>query len=133
MILTDSRPRNPSTRRISSVTAALASARSRLAVCSADAFAARVPATRDASTIRLAPKPAFRSKAKRVIHLFMAGAPSQLDLFDFKPELVKLEGKPLPPSMIGGQRYAFIRRMRPCSARGSSSPSTASAASNSRR
>jgi hypothetical protein len=39
----------------------------------------------------------------------MAGAPSQLDLFDFKPALAKLEGKPLPPSVIGGQRYAFIR------------------------
>ena len=39
----------------------------------------------------------------------MAGAPSQLDLFDYKPELAKLEGKPLPPEVIGGQRYAFIR------------------------
>ena len=58
----------------------------------------------------LAPeKPHFAGKAKRVIHLFMAGAPSQLDLFDYKPELAKLEGKPLPPSVIGGQRYAFIR------------------------
>jgi uncharacterized protein (DUF1501 family) len=58
----------------------------------------------------LAPKkPHFTPSAKRVIHLFMAGAPSHLDLFDPKPELAKLEGKPLPPSVIGGQRYAFIR------------------------
>jgi uncharacterized protein (DUF1501 family) len=58
----------------------------------------------------LTPKaPHFAPKAKRVIHLFMAGAPSQLDLFDPKPALTKLEGKPLPPSVIGGQRYAFIR------------------------
>src|SRR6267154_1055751 len=58
----------------------------------------------------LAPKkPHFAGKAKAVIHLFMAGAPSQLDLFDYKPELAKLEGKPLPPSVIAGQRYAFIR------------------------
>ena len=58
----------------------------------------------------LAPRmPHFPAKAKAVIHLFMAGAPSQLDLFDYKPELKKLEGKPLPPSVIGGQRYAFIR------------------------
>ncbi|HEY7157707.1 MAG TPA: DUF1501 domain-containing protein [Gemmataceae bacterium] len=58
----------------------------------------------------LAPRrPHFAPKAKRVIHLFMAGAPSQLDLFDYKPQLAKLEGKPLPPSVIGGQRYAFIR------------------------
>jgi hypothetical protein len=53
--------------------------------------------------------PHFAPRAKRVIHLFMAGAPSQLDLFDPKPELARLEGKPLPPSVIGGQRYAFIR------------------------
>ena len=53
--------------------------------------------------------PHFAPKAKRVIHLFMAGAPSQLDLFDYKPELAKMEGKPIPPSVINGQRYAFIR------------------------
>jgi hypothetical protein len=58
----------------------------------------------------LAPRqPHFPAKAKHVIHLFMAGAPSQLDLFDYKPDLAKLQGKPLPPSVIGGQRYAFIR------------------------
>jgi hypothetical protein len=58
----------------------------------------------------LAPRvPHFAPKAKAVIHLFMAGAPSQLDLFDRKPELAKLEGKPIPPSVIAGQRYAFIR------------------------
>lgn len=54
-------------------------------------------------------KPHFPATAKRVIHLFMAGAPSQLDLFDYKPKLTQLEGKPLPPQVIGGQRYAFIR------------------------
>jgi uncharacterized protein (DUF1501 family) len=48
-------------------------------------------------------------RAKAVIHLFMAGAPSHLELFDYKPELVKYDGKPLPPSIIGDQRYAFIR------------------------
>jgi hypothetical protein len=57
-----------------------------------------------------APKPPhFPGKAKAVIHLFMAGAPSQLDLFDYKPELAKYEGKPIPPEVIRGQRYAFIR------------------------
>ncbi|MCA8976084.1 MAG: DUF1501 domain-containing protein [Planctomycetes bacterium] len=54
-------------------------------------------------------QPHFRPRAKAVIHLFMAGAPSQLELFDPKPELARLEGKPLPPSIIGDQRYAFIR------------------------
>ena len=57
-----------------------------------------------------APKPThFPAKAKRVIYLFMAGAPSQLDLFDYKPTLAKLEGKPIPPEVIKGQRYAFIQ------------------------
>ncbi|HEX5103977.1 MAG TPA: DUF1501 domain-containing protein [Pirellulaceae bacterium] len=53
--------------------------------------------------------PHFPAKAKAVIHLFMAGAPSQLDLFDYKPKLAEYEGKPIPPEVIGGQRYAFIR------------------------
>jgi hypothetical protein len=53
--------------------------------------------------------PHFAPRARAVIHLFMAGAPSQLDLFDYKPLLAKYEGKPLPPTVIGNQRYAFIR------------------------
>ena len=58
----------------------------------------------------LAAKPGHAAgKAKSVIHLFMSGSPSQLDLFDRKPLLAELEGKPLPPSVIGDQRYAFIR------------------------
>jgi uncharacterized protein (DUF1501 family) len=54
-------------------------------------------------------KPHFPGKAKAVIHLFMAGAPSQLDLFDRKPALVKYAGKPIPAEVTGGQRFAFIR------------------------
>jgi len=58
----------------------------------------------------LAPKsPHFPGRAKAVIQLFMAGAPSQLDMFDHKPKLRAMEGKPIPPEVIGGQRYAFIR------------------------
>jgi uncharacterized protein (DUF1501 family) len=58
----------------------------------------------------LAARPShFPARAKAVIHLFMAGAPSQLELFDAKPELTRLEGRPIPPEVIGGQRYAFIR------------------------
>src|SRR6478609_6727322 len=81
-----------------------------LATLLTDAFASRSSAApaHGADPLALRP-PHFAPKAKRVIHLFMAGAPSQLDLFDYKPELAKLEGKPLPPSVIGGQRYAFIR------------------------
>jgi hypothetical protein len=58
----------------------------------------------------LAPRsPHYGPKAKAVIHLFMAGAPSQLDLFDYKPKLAEFAGKPVPPEVVGGQRYAFIR------------------------
>ena len=75
-----------------------------------DSLAGRVRGDVPAIGNPLVPRnPHFMGKAKRVIHLFMAGAPSQLELFDYKPELAKLEGKPLPPSVIGGQRYAFIR------------------------
>ena len=59
----------------------------------------------------LAPRAShFAPRAKAVIHLFMAGAPSQLDLFDHKPKLTEYEGRPLPPEIVGDQRYAFIRR-----------------------
>jgi uncharacterized protein (DUF1501 family) len=54
-------------------------------------------------------QPHFPGKAQAVIQLFMAGAPSQLDMFDHKPKLAAIEGKPIPPEVIGGQRYAFIR------------------------
>src|SRR5439155_20059515 len=54
-------------------------------------------------------KPHFPARAKAVIHLFMAGAPSQLDLFDRKPALVKYAGKPIPPEVTGNRRFAFIR------------------------
>ncbi|MFM1873632.1 MAG: hypothetical protein RL398_3054 [Planctomycetota bacterium] len=58
----------------------------------------------------LAPKrPHFAARAKRVVQLFMGGAPSQYETFSNKPTLAKLQGKPVPPSVIGGQRYAFIR------------------------
>ncbi len=47
-------------------------------------------------------------KAKSVIYLFMAGAPSQFELFEPKQELQKLSGKPLPPSLLEGKRFAFM-------------------------
>ena len=53
--------------------------------------------------------PQFPGKAKSVIYLHMAGAPSQLELFDFKPELQKLNGQDCPPSLLEGKRFAFIR------------------------
>jgi hypothetical protein len=57
----------------------------------------------------LAPKkPHFPGKAKAVIFLFMAGAPSHLELFDHKPELAKYNGKLPPADLLKGYRAAFI-------------------------
>lgn len=53
--------------------------------------------------------PHFSPRAKRVIYLHMVGAPSQLDLFDYKPELEKHDGKPCPDDFIKGKRFAFLR------------------------
>ena len=52
--------------------------------------------------------PQFAAKAKRVIYLHMAGAPSQLELFDYKPELARLDGQDCPASFLEGKRFAFI-------------------------
>ena len=57
-----------------------------------------------------APKsPQFPAKAKNVIFLFMGGAPSHLDLFDHKPELVRMDGKSPPAELLKGYQSAFIR------------------------
>lgn len=57
----------------------------------------------------LAPKaPHFAPKAKRVIFLFMAGAPSHLELFDYKPQLAKFDGTLPPADLLKGYRAAFI-------------------------
>src|SRR6188768_4294734 len=53
--------------------------------------------------------PHFPGKAKQVIYLHMAGAPSQLELFDFQPQLQKLNHQLCPPSLLAGKRFAFIR------------------------
>src|SRR5215470_1898854 len=52
----------------------------------------------------LAGLPHFPPKARRVIFLHQSGAPSQMELFDYKPELVKLQGTELPDSVRQGQR-----------------------------
>ncbi len=48
-------------------------------------------------------------KAKRIIYLFMAGAPSQLDMFDYKPALLKYDGQDCPPEYLKGERFAFTK------------------------
>ncbi len=53
--------------------------------------------------------PHFAGKAKNVIYLHMAGAPSQLELFDYKPALQKLHNQPCPESLLAGKTFAFIR------------------------
>ena len=61
------------------------------------------------TTDPLAPKrPHFRPRAKNVIFLFMAGAPSHLELFDNKPQLAKFDGTLPPPELLKGYRAAFI-------------------------
>ena len=53
--------------------------------------------------------PHFIPRAKRVIHLHMAGGPSQLELFDYKPKLQALHNKDCPASLLEGKRFAFIQ------------------------
>jgi len=53
--------------------------------------------------------PTIAPKARQVIFLFMAGAPSQLDLFDDKPALRKYDGQEIPADIVKGERFAFIK------------------------
>ncbi|HZO53365.1 MAG TPA: DUF1501 domain-containing protein [Bryobacteraceae bacterium] len=53
-------------------------------------------------------KPHFPARIDRVIYLFMAGAPSQFELFDYKPELQKWDSKPTPDYFLKGKRFAFM-------------------------
>lgn len=61
--------------------------------------------------------PHFAAKAKRVIYLFQNGAPSHVDLFDYKPELTKQKGKQIPDSVVKGARFSTMtggQTVRPC-------------------
>src|SRR5437588_3254425 len=53
-------------------------------------------------------QPHFPPRARNVIYLFMAGGPSQLELFDYKPRLQEHNGKPIPDSYLRGKRFAFM-------------------------
>ena len=58
----------------------------------------------------LAPKsPPLPAKAKSVIYLHMAGSPTQLEMFDYKPELKKYDGQECPAHLLEGKRFAFIQ------------------------
>jgi hypothetical protein len=67
---------------------------------------AGVPVAQDPLAIK---PPHFAPKAKNVIYLFMAGGPTQVDLFDPKPALTAQDGNPIPESFIAGQRFAFVQ------------------------
>src|SRR4051794_14770093 len=61
-----------------------------------------------AAVTPLAPKrPHFKPSAQRVIYLHLTGSPPHLDLYDYKPELVKRNGQPCPESLTRGKRFAF--------------------------
>ncbi|HUY32361.1 MAG TPA: DUF1501 domain-containing protein [Pirellulales bacterium] len=67
-----------------------------------------LPAAPTAAVNPLAPKPPhFAPKAKRVIYLHLTGSPPHLDLYDYKPELVKHNGEPCPDAFLKGKRFAF--------------------------
>jgi hypothetical protein len=63
---------------------------------------------RDPGTPLSALAPEFPAKVRRVIYLHMAGAPSQLELFEYKPELKRFDGQDCPASFLAGKRFAFI-------------------------
>ncbi len=72
------------------------------------------PATAITPAGSMTPRPShFPARAKNVIYLFMAGGPSQLDMFDYKPVLQKLEGQPIPESFIKGKEFAQITEKQP--------------------
>lgn len=74
------------------------------------ALGVSAPAVTPDPTTPLMPfAPPLAAKVKRVIYLHMLGAPSTLDLFHYKPELVKYNGRECPEEFLAGQRFAFIQ------------------------
>jgi len=79
-----------------------------LAGCGGKKTAASSSIVFDPARPLLPKSPPFAGKAKSVIYIHMAGAPSQLELFDFKPELMKVNGQDCPESFLAGKQFAFI-------------------------
>jgi hypothetical protein len=73
--------------------------------------AKRLNFNRDITTPLAPLPPQFAPKAQRVIYLHMVGAPSQLELFDYKPQLSKLDGQVCPASVLAGKRLTFVNGM----------------------
>jgi len=80
-----------------------------LASMGQQAFGASGKLAKDPANLLLPAPPQLPGKAKRVIYLHMAGAPSQHELFDYKPELKKLNGKECPKEFLEGKQFAFIQ------------------------
>jgi Protein of unknown function (DUF1501) len=76
------------------------------------AAAASVPPMADDRWQGIISSPQFPPKAKRVIHLYMAGGPSHLELFDPKPELNRISGQPFPASFTNGQQLAQLQNTK---------------------
>src|SRR5580698_3146722 len=74
----------------------------------AGAETAALDFSRDPGTPLSTLPPQFTAKVRRVIYLHMAGAPSQLELFEHKPELKRFDGQDCPASFLAGKRFAFI-------------------------
>src|SRR5690349_11635274 len=68
----------------------------------------RLDFRRDAATPLAPLPPQIAPRARRVIYVHMAGAPSNLEMFDYKPELAKQDGKDCPQSFLQGKNFAFI-------------------------
>ena len=52
--------------------------------------------------------PHFKPKAKNIIYLFQNGAPTHVDLFDYKPKIMEMHGKPVPDSYVGNKRFSTM-------------------------
>jgi hypothetical protein len=75
---------------------------------SATGDSTRLDMRRNAKTPLAVLPPQFAPHARRVIYLHMAGAPSQLELFDYKPELARFDGQDCPATLLAGKRFAFL-------------------------
>jgi hypothetical protein len=73
-----------------------------------------VQVTQSAPNPQALRRPHHAPTAKAVIQLFMAGGPSQLELFDYKPKLQQLNDQPIPQSLIEGKRFAFVKGVPNC-------------------
>jgi hypothetical protein len=80
-----------------------------LASATGKAWGSSAVLAKDPANPLAASAPSLPAKAKRVIYLHMAGAPSQHELFDYKPELAKLDGKDCPKEFLEGKQFAFIQ------------------------